>query len=174
MTLLQAALTYAMKLMASTNHNMPYDQSVMQETVAAIVETVEDGDLQMIETLINIARWESGGFRRDIASCKIRGDHGVVRGLFQIHAINPQEYRDTCSKDYRDQVRAAIFHIQNSADICRMHGYKGSDLLAIYTHGSCHRGDQAAKLRWGSGRSLELFLYTEDNEILTKKPAETN
>ena len=174
MTLLQAALTYAMKLMASTNYGMAYDQAVMQETITAIVETADNQDLQLIETLIKIARWESGGFRRDIASCKVRGDYGVARGLFQIHPISRQEYIDTCSKDYHDQVRAAIAHIRNSADVCRMHGYRGSDLLAIYTHGSCHRGDQAAKLRWGSGRSLEVVLYTEQNETLTKKSAETN
>ena len=174
MTLLQAAFTYAMQLMTTTNHGMAYDQAVMQETITAIVETADNQDLQMIETLIKIARWESGGFRRDVATCKVRGDDGNARGLFQVHPVGRQEYIDTCSKDYHDQVRVAIAHIQNSIAICRMHGYKGSDLLSIYTRGSCHHGGSAAKLRWGNGKALEALLYTEQNETLTKKSAEIN
>jgi len=166
MTLAEAVLTYAVQLMAATNHGMPYNHIVMEETVAAIV--AETDNLQEAETLVKIARWESGGFRVDIANCKTRGDFGTAQGLFQVHPINDQEMKDTCSKDYQKQVKVALYHVRNSVEVCKMHGYRGSDLLTIYTRGQCHAGDSAARLRWGNGTALQRLVYTEYNVILSK------
>lgn len=167
MTLAEALLSYAVQLMAATNHGMPYNHSVMEQTVAAIVE--ETSDLSEAETLLKIARWESGGFRADIANCRTLGDNGAARGLFQVHPIGKQEYTDTCSKDYRRQVEAALTHLRNSVEICKMHGYRGSDLLTIYTRGQCHARAPEAQLRWGDGKALQKFIYTEYVTLLSKR-----
>lgn len=169
MTLAEALLSYAMQLMASTNHDMPYNHSVMEETVAGIVAVTED--VQEAETLIKIARWESGGFRKDVASCKVKGDHGAAQGIYQVHPINKEEMTDTCSKDYAKQAKVALDHVRDSVEVCKMHGYRGSNLLTIYTRGQCHAGDFAAKLRWGDGKALQRFLWTEYVTLLSKKGA---
>lgn len=163
MTLLQAALAFAMRLMDNTNQGMPYNQQVLEDTVVAITDVTED--IQEVETLIRIARWESGGFRKDIATCKVKGDNGAALGLFQVHPITKQEFTDLCSKDYRDQARAALAHVHNSRDICKMHGYNGSALLTIYTNGSCRANSSAARLRWGSGQELQSLVWTEMNQF---------
>jgi hypothetical protein len=124
---------------------MPYNYSVMEETVSAIAN--ETSDLSEAETLIKIARWESGGFRKDIADCRVLGDHGAARGLFQVHPINKEEMVDTCSKDYRKQVQVALTHLRDSVEVCKMHGYRGSDLR----------------------KALAKFIYTEYNVIISKK-----
>lgn len=167
MTLVEAVFAYAVQLMAATNHNMPYNHTVMEETVAAIA--AETDDLQEAETLIKIARWESGGFRKDIASCKVRGDHGAAQGLFQVHPMNAEEMTDSCSNDYRKQVQVALAHIRNSIAVCKMHGYRGSDLLTIYTHGQCRSRAPEARLRWGDGKALQKFVWTENVTLLSKK-----
>jgi hypothetical protein len=167
MTLAEAVLAYAVQLMAATNHNMPYNYTVMENTVAAIVE--ETSDVSEVETLVKIARWESGGFRREVANCKVRGDNGLAQGLFQVHPMNAQEMEDTCSKDYRKQVQVALTHLRNSVEVCKMHGYRGSDLLTIYTRGQCHARAPEAWLRWGDGKTLQKFIYTEYNVIISKK-----
>ena len=151
MTLAEAVLAYAVQLMAATNNHLPYNRTVMEETVAAIA--VETEDPQEAETLVKIARW----------------DHGVAQGLFQVHPINKEEMVDTCSLDYRKQVRVALSHIRNSVEVCKMHGYRGSALLTIYTNGMCRTHSYAAFLRWGDGKALERFLYTEYVSILSKK-----
>jgi hypothetical protein len=145
MLLAQALLIFATRLIGTQAH----DQTVMENTVAAIA--AETSDLSEAETLIKIARFESGGFRKDVASCKVMGDRNQAMGLFQVHPTSKEEMRKSCSKDYREQVQVALVHVRDSVEICRMHGYRGAALLTIYTNGKC-TGKQlnAARLRWGS------------------------
>lgn len=167
MTLTEAALVYAARLMAATNNGATYDSTVMTDTVLAIVAVTQE--VQEVETLIRIARWESGGFRSDIASCKVRGDHGAARGIFQVHPFNDEEMHATCSADYRDQVWVALFHVHDSVAICKMHGWKGSELITIYTSGFCHKQDTVSYSHWGTGKDLQTLVYTDDNRTFSKK-----
>lgn len=175
MTLTEATLIFATKLMAttcqvdpSTNQCMPYDHVVMYDTVEAIVATTDN--VQEVETLVRIARWESGGFREDIASCKVRGDHGQAQGLFQVHPFSHEEIKLTCSPNYREQVEVALTRVRDSAAICKMHGLKDSDLLTVYTRGSCHHNDPSAHLRWGSGKELQAIVWIDYNVTYSKRP----
>jgi len=165
MNLAEAALIFAAQSTDRTAH-FKYDHAVMTETVAAIVE--ETQDVQEVATLIAIARWESGAWRRDVASCKIRGDSGAARGIFQVHPLNDQEKQDTCSSDYKKQVDVALFHIRDSIAVCKMHGYRGSALITVYTHGTCRTSDEVSRSHWGNGAALRKILYTEDNITLSK------
>jgi hypothetical protein len=172
MTLLEATLIFATQLMDHTNHGMQYNHQVMNDAVAAIVEVTESP--QEIETLVKIARYESGAWRKEVADCRIRGDEGGALGLFQVHVFPNEKASDACSSDYRKQVRVALAHVRNSAEICGMHGYRRSSLLTIYTNGSCRLNSSAARLRYGSGKELQALLYTEENEMLSKKDVPLN
>lgn len=163
MNLEQAALIFTTRL---AGHNLA-DASVMQETVIAVTSTVTD--VQEIETLLKIARYESGGFRRDIADCRVRGDSGDALGLFQVHAINKQEKIDLCSSDYKKQVRVALSRVRSSAIDCKRKGKFGSALLNEYTSGHCNRGNKASWLRWGDGSELQHLIYTEINHTIPSK-----
>src|SRR5271154_2449890 len=108
MTLTQALLVYGARLMG----NQPYDHQVMIETINAIVETTSD--VQLASTMLKIARWESGAFRRDISNCRTRGDFGEARGLWQVHGFSDREKIDLCSSDFRKQAVIAASRIRGS------------------------------------------------------------
>ena len=165
MLLAEAALIFATQLTDSTT-NFSYDHTVMAEAVAAVV--AETQDVSEIATAISIMRWESGAWRRDVASCQNRGDNGSALGLGQIHGFNNKEKWKACSKDYRQQVDVILFHIRDSVSICKRHGYSGHQLIGIYTHGKCFQGDETTISHWSDGRQLEKLLYTEQNETLSK------
>jgi hypothetical protein len=164
MDLATAALIFATQLMdKTTNPGLEYDRLTMAATVAGIVKVTSDP--QQVETLIKIARWESGGFRRDVASCKVKGDNGMAMGLFQVHPISRQEALDLCSDDYSKQAAVALAHVNDSVRYCKMAGYSGSNLLTIYTHGHCHRSkDNVAWLRWGDGKAIQKIIDTAPRE----------
>jgi hypothetical protein len=170
MDLAQAALIFATQLTDRTT-NYKYDHVVMAEAVAAIVETTQD--VQEVATLISIGRWESGGWRKDIASCRIKGDSNSAAGIFQIHPFRgarfEEEKRKTCSSNYREQVQIALFHVRDSVAVCKMHGYRGASLITVYTHGVCRSADSTARSHWSDGRALEKIIYTETNIVLSKK-----
>lgn len=164
MDLATAALIFATKLTDTTwNPNWgPYDHQTMGAVVSAIVKTTTD--LREVETLIRIARWESGAFRKDVANCKILGKIGE-RGVFQVWPINEQEKNDLCSSDLTKQVAVALSHINDSITTCKRWGLKGSNLLTVYTHGRCHVAkDKAASMRWGTGDAIQAIFDTAEEE----------
>lgn len=163
MNLEQAALIFTTRL---TGHNLA-NSDVMQETVIAVTSTVTD--VQEIETLLKIARYESGGFRKDIADCRVRGDSGDALGLFQVHANTKQEKFDLCSSDYTKQVKVALSRVRSSAIDCKRRGLSGAALLNEYTSGHCNRGNEASRLRWGNGSELQRLIYTEFNHTIPVK-----
>lgn len=168
MQALQAALLFAGSLCNTLSpcSNAPKDRGVLEEVVSAIVASSDD--VSEIETLIHIARWETGGFRREIADCRVRGDYGVARGIFQIHPFNERERVSACSADYAEQVSVALFHLRDSVSVCKMHGYRGSALITIYTSGFCHKEDAVSFSHWGNGKSLQALIWTEVNQAIFK------
>lgn len=166
MDLSTAALIVATRLMDRTS-TWEYDAWTMGDVVAGIVRTTTD--FQSIETLIKIARWESGGFRKDVGTCKVKGDHGAALGIFQVHPFNDQEREDLCSPDYAKQAAVALFHVNDSIATCTKFGMKGHDLLSVYTHGRCHSfQDNVARIHWGNGDELRSLMWTEEHPPVTK------
>ena len=158
MDLATAALIFSTKLMDST-HNPnwgPYDHQTMEQIVTGIVKATTD--IPMVETLIRIARWESGGFRADVANCKILGKIGE-RGVFQVLPSNEKEKTDLCSSDFAVQAAVTITHVNTSINTCKKYGLKDSNLLTAYTHGHCliAKGKEAL-LRWGTGHGIFLVI----------------
>lgn len=172
MDLATAALIFSTQLMDKTA-NWEYDHDTMAAVVDGIVRTTDD--VQEVETLIKIARWESGGFRNDVVTCKVRGDHGAALGAFQVHPFTAQERTDLCSKDLAKQAAVALFHVNDSVRACKRQGYRGSNLLTVYTHGHCHVArDGVARSHWGEGKELQLIVWTEVTEFLGHKKPEVD
>jgi len=166
MDLATAALIFSTKLMDTTYNPAwaPYDRQAMSAVVAGIVETTND--VQLVETLIKIARWESGGFRADVATCKIKGDGGAALGIFQVHPINAQERADLCSPDFAKQAAVALSHVNDSVNTCKRLGFKGSDLITVYTHGKCHVAkDGVPRLHWGDGKEIQAILDVANQSL---------
>lgn len=151
----QAIIAFALNLMSLT-HSYDYDNLLLENVAKAVAETTQD--LSEAETLIKIARYESGGFRMDVAACKIKGDNGAAHGLFQVHPRNKQEAIDLCSSDYRKQAKVALNRVRESAEMCNKFGMKKSDLLTGYTVGKCTKNDKSAKARYGDGSELKKLM----------------
>jgi hypothetical protein len=158
MDLSQAALVFATSLMEKTNHGLPYDKVTMAAAVEAIVETTQD--TAEVETLIKIGRWESGGFRSDVATCKKKGDQGQAYGLFQVHPWSNQEAIEACSTLPR-QAALALARVRESIKVCKRVGRKGGDLLAIYTVGHCVQNSPSGRLRWGDGSTINGLMQSQ-------------
>jgi len=162
MTLLQAAIIFATSLMDHTNGGLQYDKQTVAEVVTSITEVTQDP--QEVEILIRIARWESGGFRKSVASCKVKGDNGQAHGLFQVHPRSKQEALEACGT-YKEQATLALARVRESVAMCGKQGKKRSDLLTGYTVGHCVNGDRSAGLRWGDGSAIKKIIE-KDNERL--------
>lgn len=159
--LLQAALIFASNLCTNQNpcSTSPTDEGVMEDVVYASVAATDD--VQELATLLSIARWESGGWRKDIAYCFTRGDGSIAIGSWQIHPFNKQELLDTCSGDLTLQAQVALNHLRSSVSDCKRQGLTGSNLLNEYTSGSCFRGRSASRLRWGNANALRKLMVSE-------------
>jgi hypothetical protein len=153
MTLLQAAISFAMGLMNQTNNGFPYDHQIVEEVVAAVVDLTTD--LSEVETLIRIARWESGGFRADVAHCKTRGDEGHALGIWQVHPWSNKEAAELCGT-FKQQAAIALARVKESYRMCR--GYSGGDRLGGYTTGHCFKNNVAGRLRWGDGSTIAKIM----------------
>lgn len=160
MLLAESAVIFALFLMDKTNNNLPYDKQFVTESVQSIA--LVTSNLSELETLIKIARWESGGFQRNVVSCKIKGDHGDAHGMFQVHPWSPQEKKDCCDDDIAVQAKVALSRVRISINMCKRFGMKDSDLLSGYTIGHCVSNTMDAKMRWGNGKALQKLLDLQD------------
>lgn len=162
MDLAAAALIFSTNLTDNTwNKDWgPYDHQTMSLVVEGIVRTTND--VHEVETLIRIARYESGGWRGDVASCRVKGDNGYALGAFQVHPFDAQERADLCSGDFAKQAAVALHHVNESVNACKKLGLKGSDLLTAYTHGKCHAAsDFIVSSHWGDGKALQEIIDSD-------------
>ena len=150
-----ALLLFTTQYMNRTNHGMVYDQAVVSEVVEAVSSITADPS--EAETLIKTARWESGGFRRDVATCKVKGDHNQAYGLWQVHPRSKDEAKTMCST-IQDQALVALSRVRESVAMCESKGMKGSDLLGGYTNGTCLKNNKFARLRWGDGKQVMKIM----------------
>jgi len=109
------------------------------------------------ETLGRIVYWESGGLRKQIVDCTIIGKLGE-RGVFQVLPRNMSEQTELCSSDLTRQAKIALSRIRESKTMCERQGIRGADILGVYTHGRCFRGNKIAALRYGDGSKLLSFI----------------
>jgi len=137
--------------------NCPYNAE-MAKNAAAGIAAVTDVYWEA-ETLARIARWESG-LRRDIADCTVLGKRGE-RSIFQVMPRSNSEKTDLCSSDFTKQARIALARIRESKAVCEKQGLRGADVLGIYTHGECIRGNRIAAFRYGDGSKLRSLLESE-------------
>jgi hypothetical protein len=158
MTLLQAAIVFAISLMDRSNSGLSYDKQMVTDVVTACASVTNDPS--EVETLIKISRWESGGYRKDVANCKIKGDNGQAYGLFQVHPRTSKEAKELCGT-YAEQAAIALDRVRESRKMCAQFGRKGSDSLAGYTVGTCVKSEPQARLRWGDGKAI-LNLMESD------------
>lgn len=164
MNILQAAIIFALSLMDRTNRGLPYDKVMVTDVVTSICQVTSDPS--EVETLIKISRWESGGYRKEVANCKIKGDNGQAYGLFQVHPRTNEEAKRLCGP-YRDQIQIALDRVRESRKMCGDRGYKNSDTLTGYTVGHCVKGDMSARLRWGDGKAITKIIEEENERLAT-------
>jgi len=118
-------------------------------------------DLDTAALLVAIAKFESG-FRKDIDNGTVKGDSGRSVCLMQINLGNSKvrvgddEMRSWFAKDIlldrKKCFMVAIETIRESMRACK--AYKGSDVLSMYTTGSCKKNEKYASHRWNLAKSL--------------------
>ncbi len=153
-----AALLMFFNFMASSQfpaRMLPLDVSLARDVATGIAETTTEP--WEAETLARIAYWESGGLLRNVADCTVIGKLGE-RGVFQVLPRSTSEQFDLCSVDISKQARIALFRVRESKAVCERQGIRGADVLGIYTHGRCLRGNRLAAMRYGDGSKLLLFV----------------
>jgi hypothetical protein len=134
--------------------NTPYNAEMSLRASEAIA-TVTDQAWEA-ETMARIVRWESG-LRKDVADCTVIGKRGE-RGLWQVMPRSESEKTDLCSSDLVKQARIALARVRESKQVCERIGFRGADILGIYTHGACVRGNRLAAFRYGDGSKLRSFI----------------
>lgn len=137
--------------------NTPYNAAMAAKTAAGISQVTDV--LWEAETMARIVRWESG-LRPDVADCTVLGKQGE-RGVFQVKPRSESEKTDLCSSDISKQARIALARIRESKRECERKGFRGSDILGIYTHGACVRGNRFAMFRYGDGSKLRSLVEQE-------------
>lgn len=137
--------------------NTPYNAEMAQKVSEAIA-AVTDQPWEA-ETMARIVRWESG-LRKDVADCTVLGKQGE-RGLWQVKPRTSSEKTELCSSDLTKQARIALARIRESKRECERKGLRGADILGIYTHGACVRGNRLATFRYGDGSKLRSFIENE-------------
>lgn len=152
MELKELLFVLAMKLSKEISGTSYNEEHTLEIAEAAFQVTQDPAEL---ETLMKIAKWESG-FRKDIATCIVKGDGGRALGPWQVRFRDNEEKHLLC-QDYVSSARIAVDRIRESYEWCGKFGLKGSDLLSGYTSGKCRRNSISAKRRYGSGKFFEFY-----------------
>mgnify|MGYP000942144439 CR=1 FL=1 len=156
---------YTKKFESETEMKSRY-QDIANDMVDAIEASkpIFKGDRAELDTaalLISIAKFESG-FRKDIDDGIVKGDSGRSVCLAQINIGNSKvrvgddEMRSWMAKDLimdrKKCFMVAIETIRESMRACK--GYKGSDMLSMYTTGTCQKDEKYARHRWNLAKHL--------------------
>jgi hypothetical protein len=129
------------------------DKPSLDGLLKAIVFTTAD-DWEA-ETLVKIAWWESG-FRKEYVNCVTI--NGKARGAFQVIPFTYGETLDACSSLYEIQAKLALGRLRSSRTQCERAGFRGSDVISVYTTGKCQRGESFARVRFGDGTLLRSLM----------------
>lgn len=99
-----------------------------------------DGRARTAILLASIAASESF-LRADVDACKAKGDGGKSATVFQLQGA----HKAVCA-DREEAARVALERVRASLEMCRRS--PAPDRLALYTSGSCARGQRASRYRW--------------------------
>jgi hypothetical protein len=154
MTKLQALMTIATTLIsqAPPGYANPHKPSLDGILKAIVAVTTDDWEA---ETLTRIAWWESG-FRKEYVDCTTV--NGKARGAFQVMPFTHSEVLDACSSNFEIQAKLALGRIRSSRQQCERLGFRGSDVLGVYTTGKCQRNEPLARVRFGDGSLLRSLM----------------
>ncbi len=119
------------------------DLDLRWDLAAGIAAATDDPHEQDVLTRI---AWFESGFRKNVAECRLRGDHGRSHGFFQVQPRSPMDAQAACGSS-AEQAALALRYVRRSAEACP--GNVGADRLAIYVSGTCTRGLRQARERWG-------------------------
>lgn len=157
MKLIPALVALLVYLFALEPHNTPYQAGPAAKVAAGIAAATQTE--WEAETLARIVRWESG-LRPEVGNCTVLGKQGE-RGYFQVKPRTDSEKTDLCASDVVKQARIALARLRESKQECERKGFRGADILGVYTHGVCFRGNRYATFRYGDGSKLRSFLEKE-------------
>ncbi len=165
---------YTKKFESETEMKSRY-QDIADDLVEAISSSkpIFKGDRAELDTaalLIAIAKFESG-FRKDIDNGIVKGDSGRSICLMQINLGNGKVkvgndemqswYAKDILADRKKCFMVAIEVIRESMKSCK--SYKGSDVLSMYTTGTCQANEKFARHRWNLAKNL-IKDYPIENE----------
>lgn len=129
------------------------DKSSLDGILNAIVAVTTD-DWEA-ETMTKIA-WYESGFRKEYVSCTIV--NGKARGAFQVVPFTRSEVLDACSSNFEIQAKLAVYRLRSSRTQCERMGFRGSDVIGVYTTGKCQRGEPFARVRFGDGTLVRSLM----------------
>lgn len=117
--------------------------AMRRELAAAIVAVTDDEHEQRL--LGEIAWWESA-YRRDVATCKLRGPQGE-EGPFQNVARKPSEHGEVCGS-FEGAARVGLGRVRESLAVCA--SSPPEERLAVYARGRCAsvEGKRLSRRRW--------------------------
>ena len=73
-------------------------------------------------------------------------------------ARTESEKTELCATDISRQARIARDRLRESKKVCERQGIRGADVLGVYTHGRCVRGNVFAAIRYGDGSKLRSLM----------------
>lgn len=154
MTKLQALMSIATTLIgqAPTGYANPHKPSLEGILKAIVAVTTEDWEA---ETLTKIAWWESG-FRKEYVDCTTI--NSKARGAFQVVPFTHAEVLDACSSNFEIQAKLARDRLRSSRTQCERLGFRGFDVISVYTTGKCQRNEPLARVRFGDGTLLRSLM----------------
>ncbi len=117
-------------------------------TFDAILDAIDYVTPEPLERkiLLAIAAHESG-FRRDVATCKVRGDGGSALGPWQVHPRDALERKATCA-NVVTAASYALDRVRESLAACVR--LPEPERLAAYASGSCDNrgGRRVSREMW--------------------------
>ena len=154
MTKFQALMSIVTALIgqAKPGYANPHKPSLDGILNAIVAVTIDDWEA---ETLTKIAWWESG-FRKEYVDCTIV--NSKARGAFQIVPFTRAEVLDACSSNFEIQAKLARDRLRTSRTQCERIGLRNSDVISIYTTGTCQRNEPFARVRFGDGTLLRSLM----------------
>jgi hypothetical protein len=137
-------LRVLLEMLALAPYRDDADLLLRTQLADAIVQATDDAREQ---TVLARLAWFESNYRRHVASCKVKGDHGAALGLFQIQPRSKRDREQACGT-LADQVDVALRFLRRSIEVCSAN--RGSAKLNAYTSGRCDRGGVESALRWGA------------------------
>jgi hypothetical protein len=154
MTKFQALVAIASTLISQARPGYANPDKPSMDGILNAIVTLTTDDWEA-ETLTKIAWWESG-FRKEYVTCTVV--NSKARGAYQVVPFTRSEVLDACSSDFEIQTKLALYRLRSSRTQCERAGFRGSDVISVYTTGKCQRGEPFARVRFGDGTLVRSLM----------------